>query len=176
MIAIIHRSQGDQAVNRHEPVVIAIDPALRQTGICLLGGGGQGRWTMDYRGGYAAAVREWIETAGWPQQLDRVQVVIEVPPARVRHTRTQQGALLGYCSGVWAGLLSMHPIRPVEVSEWRKVMLGTRLGTGADTLAMARARQEALRLGILQPIDDHQAEAILIARWWQITRGVSDGG
>ena len=167
-------------------IVLGIDPALRNTGICLLDGprvvlrdtlrcpapGGPD----EYAGGVGFWWWKWMGLGSAAKTL--AAVVIEIPPARVSG-RTAQAGTVGHCSGVWRGLAEAvcggATIRSVAVADWRRVMLGPGK-SGADGGSWAKvvaidALRKAQRPESEWPRNEHEAEAWCLARWWQITRG-----
>ena len=162
-------------------LILGVDPALRNTGICLLDGPRIVlHETLRLEGGpdeYLGGVSFWW----WHRMrsfLDPGAVIVETPPARVSG-RTAQAGTVALCSGVWLGFAKAvchgSEIHAVPVATWRKVMLGPGK-SGADGGKWARliaidALTKAHRPESEHPGTEHEAEAYCLARWWQITRG-----
>ncbi len=159
-------------------MILGVDPALRNTGLCLLAGAETRFWTIRHKGdldGYAAVARTWVySNVSASGDLFRSPIdvaVVEFPPETYHRGRSGQSATCGYTTGVWGALLGSEipSVLTVKVSVWRKIILGQTRGAAAcKALAKLRANAECAQFGGEMPANSHEQEAYCIAKWWEV--------
>lgn len=158
--------------------VLAIDAALRKTGIALLDGPATRLFTMHYKGPREGLfLRAKLFLSDHLTGCCANQTVVEYPPEAIRKGKRYVGAELGFASASWCSAafdFGFHPDRPpvaVPVGVWRESILGKKLGgsENAKRLAVIRANDYLARHGLAPVEDDHQAEALCLAEHWMLT-------